>query len=206
MPISYIIIGITVAISLIAFSRSTLNERLMFIPYLVHKDRQYERFLSCGFIHTGFMHLAFNMYVLFMFGPMVEVYFNQAFGTLGKFIYVAFYVMAIIVACTPSFIRHKNNPNYRALGASGGVAAIFFAFILFNPASPLQIIFIPGINFPSVVFGGLYLLYEFYADFKMNDKIGHAAHYTGAIFGFIFPLILKPKLALMFVEQVKQLL
>ncbi len=205
MIISYSIIATTSLISLLALNNERLKERLMFIPYLVEKDKQYERFISCGFVHSSIWHLALNMWVLYMFGPDVEMYFTEWFNGFGGLMYVVFYFLAIIFSCIPAWLRHKNNLGYRALGASGGTSAIFFALILVEPLQEVALVIFPIFSFYVVVGGLIFLLYEFYADFYIKDNIGHAAHYAGAIFGFTFPLIFNYKIIFHFFDQVKTL-
>ena len=57
--ITYILIGITVLISLMSFSNETLMSKLIFNPYVIDKRNQYYRFITAGFIHADFFHLFF---------------------------------------------------------------------------------------------------------------------------------------------------
>lgn len=204
--ITYIIIGITVVVSLLAFNNEALKNRLMFTPSIIKKTGQYERFITSGFIHSNWTHLFFNMYVFQMFGPKVELEFQEWFGNFGNLAYIILYFGAIVFSCLPAWLRHQDNITYRALGASGGTAAICFALVLIDPLWDLYLIFLPGISFHAVYGGIAYFLYEIYADMKLKDNVGHAAHYTGAIFGFTFPIILNYKLIFYFIDEVKTLL
>ena len=123
------------------------------------------------------------------------------FGTLGPVYYVALYLLAIVVSGIPSFFKHRNNAYYAALGASGATSAIVFASILLYPTAKIGILFIP-IGVPSPIFGILYLLYSAYMAKQGADNIGHDAHFYGAVFGFTFPLMLKPALFLYFIDQI----
>jgi len=57
------------------------------------------------------------------------------------------------------------------------------------------------IGIPSYIFGIVYMIYSYYMSKKQIDNIGHLTHFTGAVYGFIFPIILKPELFLIFIEQ-----
>ena len=57
---------------------------LIFYPPAVTHNKQYYRFITCGFIHADFMHLAFNMFSFYLFGQMVERQFETIFGNGGK--------------------------------------------------------------------------------------------------------------------------
>ncbi|HMS52240.1 MAG TPA: rhomboid family intramembrane serine protease, partial [Chitinophagales bacterium] len=111
-----LIIGVTVLVSVLAFNNRNLFEKLLFSPFLVKKNNEYSRFITSGFIHANFMHLAFNMLTLYFMGKYVEVFFKVQFGVaVGSLLYVGMYLLALIAADLPDFSRHQNNPYYRSL-------------------------------------------------------------------------------------------
>ena len=138
-----------------------------------------------AFIHADFLHLFFNMYVLYMFGPYLEIYFNNH-AALGEFTFLIFYVSAAMFATIPSLYKHGNNPNYLSLGASGAISAIVFSYIVLNPLKELGIVLLPGIWIPGFIFGILYILAENYMAKKKYTNIAHDAHICGSIFGILF--------------------
>ena len=71
----------------------------------------------------------------------------------------------------------------------------------FLPMAPMGLLFLP-FRLPAFMFGLLYLGYSFYMDRKQVDNVGHSAHFWGAIFGFVFTLLLKPTLFLNFIQQI----
>lgn len=145
------------------------------------------------------MHLAINMFVLWSFGNAVENYLYPHFlGENSPMYFVALYFGGIIVASIPSYIRHKDDPRYSALGASGGVAAVVFAAIIF---APWQNLYLYGIlPIPQIVAGIGYLVYSWYKDKNATDNIGHMAHLTGAIWGFALTGLMNPALFGRFIE------
>lgn len=187
--ITYILIGITVLISLMAFSNETLMPKLIFNPYVIDKRKQYYRFITAGFIHADFFHLFFNMYALFLFGGIVENKLIDLFGINGIWIYLLLYISALVMSSTFSYYKYKENPHYNALGASGAVSAVLFASIIIYPSMKLMIMPIP-IPISSYILGPLYLAYSYYMGRNGKDNIGHDAHFFGAIWGIIFILIL----------------
>lgn len=199
MTVTYILIGITSVISLLAFQNAYWMERLVFYPYTIWRNKEWHRLLTGGLIHLDFTHLFFNMFVLYSFGSYIESAFVQIFGEAGLLIYVAMYVLALILSDVINLFKKRDDAYYRSLGASGGVAAVLFAFILLNPFGSLYMFFIP-IGIPAFIFGGLYLLYSIYMAKRESDNIGHLAHFTGAVFGFFFPVLLHPALMLRFFE------
>ena len=98
------------------------------------------------------------------------------------------YIVSGISGAIPIIFKYKNNAHYSALGASGAVSGIVFAFITLYPFAPLQLILIP-FSFPAIVFGILYLVSSFYMSKKNSDNIAHEAHIGGAIAGILFMVI-----------------
>lgn len=189
------IIIITVIISIAAWQSRPLLERLIFYPPAVQRG-QYDRLLTHGFIHADGMHLLFNMFTLYFFGRAIERFYINKFGSLG---FVAFYVLAIVVAIIPSYLRHKNNARYRSLGASGAVSAVLFAYILFAPWSTLYLFAIVPI--PAIVFAIAYVGYSIWADRQHGGNINHSAHLFGAVFGVVATIIIEPSIVLYFIEK-----
>lgn len=194
-----ILLGITIIISLLGFSNEMIQRKLICNPYLVHHHKEWWRMLSSGFIHADFMHLLFNMFVLYGFGQAVESYYDALFGVNGTANFIMLYLTAIVIANAPSLVKYKDATFYNSLGASGGVAAILFAAILFDPWSKIYLFGVIGI--PGIVLGPLYLFYEYRSGQRANDHINHDAHFWGAIFGIIFTIILSPKIVLHFIDQ-----
>ena len=201
-----IIIAINVLLSVIAFSRPEIKSALLFNPYAVKHQNQWWRVVTHAFIHADFIHLFFNMYVLFAFGSNIEMiftessYFQSYFPEIpfwgaarGLFYLFALYLGGILFATLPGFKKNSENPGYNSLGASGAVSAIVFAYIVLMPTTKMGIIFLPGVAIPSFLMGVLYLFYEAYMDKRGGTYIAHDAHFWGAIFGavFIFAINLK---------------
>lgn len=193
MNVTYLIIAVTCIISFISFSNQSLLGNLLFYPYRIWRNKEWYRLISNGFVHADITHLLFNMFTLFSFGPYIEASFENIFEIKGRMLYVAMYFSAIATADLLNLFKEKNNPEYRSLGASGGVSAVIFSFILLNPFGKLYLFFIP-IGIPAFVFGPLYLAYCVYAAKRGGDNIGHIAHFTGSVWGFVFPIVFEPRL------------
>ncbi|HEY1044899.1 MAG TPA: rhomboid family intramembrane serine protease [Bacteroidia bacterium] len=194
-----LILIITVALSLAAFNNRNLFDKALFRPYLIKHNNEWWRWFSNGFIHADYTHLIVNMLTFYFFGGYILAVFKGLIGPMGSIVFVVYYLLAIAVSSSYSYHKHKDNYGYAALGASGAVSAIIFSYILFNPFGKIQLYFIVGI--PAWLFGILYLWYEWYMGKKMGDNIGHDAHFFGAVFGFIFPILLKPETGLAFIQQ-----
>ena len=109
------------------------------------------------------------------------------------------YFSSIIISSIFSTIKHKNNPYYNAVGASGAVSAINFTFVFFYPWE--KILFFGVIPIPAIIFGAIFLIYSYIMGKRSADNIGHDAHFWGAVYGLIFPIIFKPELIKYFIAN-----
>ena len=188
LTITVIILLLTCVISFTAFSNEKLTNDLIFYPTAVTNHNQWYRFITCGFIHADFMHLAFNMYTFYLFGDIVEQSFMQIFGASGKVIYIIMYITSLAACLLPTYFKHKDDYYYRSLGASGAVSAVIFAGILLNPTMGMGIFPIP-FSIPAFIFGPLYLIISAYLAKKGHGNINHSAHIWGAVYGVVFLVI-----------------
>jgi membrane associated rhomboid family serine protease len=182
-----IIIAITCAVSFFAFNDPALLRRLILWPPAVERDKQYYRLISYGLIHADGQHLLFNMMTLFFFGRTMEGFFSDELGPLG---FAIFYVGGLVVSILPTFLKNRNNPNYRSLGASGAVSAVLFAFILLQPWAKIIVFVVP---MPAILYAILYIVYSIYMDRRGIGNINHSAHLWGAAYGVIFTSIMEPR-------------
>lgn len=190
--ITVIIIAITCIVSILCFNGTLNGNKLIFNAYQVWHRKEWYRMLTSGMIHSGWGHLFFNMLTLYFFGRVVEQYFSAAFGGVpGAVLYVMLYVSALAISSLGDLVKYRDNWNYNALGASGAVSAVLFASILFAPKMGIYIYLIP-IPVPGYIFAPLYLLYCWYMAKRNMDNIGHTAHFWGAVYGILFPIICKP--------------
>ena len=195
------IILVTAAVSVMCFYGMLNPNALKFSAYEVWHQQRWYQMLSYGLVHGGWGHLIFNMLALFCFGRVVEQYFTAVWGApLGDILYVLLYVSAIAVSTIWDLFKYKDDWSYSAVGASGAVSAILFASILFEPKMGIYIYLIP-IPIPGYIFAPLYLFYCWYMARRNADNIGHTAHFWGAVYGVIFPLVLKPEIITYFLSQ-----
>ena len=194
MTHTLLIILVTAGVSFFAFNNHQLYNKMIMYPPAINQG-QYYRLLTAGFIHADMMHLLFNMLTLWFFGNALENYMNSLF----PYAFIIFYLVAIIVSDIPSYLKHKNSSNFASLGASGGVAAILFAFIVLAPWQTIYLFFIPV---PAIVFGVAYLIYSQYMSRRGGDNINHDAHFWGAIFGVVAILIMDPNAGQRFLQEV----
>lgn len=195
------LILITVAVSFLAFNSEKFFNKSLFHPYTIKRQNQFYRYLSSGFIHADYLHLIFNMIVLYSFGRSVEMLYTRYYGEgMGTLLFLALYIGGIIISSIPSHLKHQDNPNFSSVGASGGVSAILFAVIFFKPIDNFYLFGIFGI--PALVFGIAFLLISIRLSRLSRGNINHDAHIAGSIYGFFFTFFLNPKLILIFFQQI----
>lgn len=200
LSITTVIIIITVIASLYAWNKPHILQRWIFNPYSVYTRNEYFRFVTSGFIHQDYMHLFFNMFTLYFFGNMIEQIYGYLLGTTGLVLYVVMYLLAIIVSSISTYIKHRQDPGYNSLGASGGVSAVVFSAILFEPTSNIYLFAILPV--PGFILGALFLVYSFQRAKQTRDRINHDAHLYGALFGILFTIIIEPRVIGSFFRQI----
>jgi membrane associated rhomboid family serine protease len=182
-----ILIGIIVANVLMSYIG--FNDLSFFRKYEFHvgsiRAGEQIRMISSGFLHVDMAHLLFNMLTLYFFAPVVISY-------LGVFSFVLVYFGSLIFGSLLTMLFHKEDYNYRAVGASGAVTGVLYSAILLRPDMMLGLFFV--IPIPAYLFGILYLLYSIYGMKAKNDNIGHTAHFGGAIGGYLITLLRNPQL------------
>ncbi len=82
---------------------------------------QYYRLLTSMFLHFGIVHIALNMYVLYLVGPSLE-------RAVGRLRYVALYLLAGLGGAATSYALGP--PNEQAAGASGAIFGLFAALFV----------------------------------------------------------------------------
>lgn len=142
------------------------------------------RMLTSGFLHVDYIHLLLNMYVLYIFAPVIII-------KLGIVKFLIIYFGSLLAGSLLTLTYHKNELYYTAVGASGAVAGIIYASILVNPGMSLFMFPLP-IPIPGYIFGVGYLLYSIYGMKKQIGNIGHSAHLGGAIGGYALLLLVFP--------------
>ncbi len=192
ISLNIILIIAIVLISLAAFRDSNLKAKLINNPYKVHRNKEYYRMLTSGFIHADYLHLFLNMYAMYLFGGVVEAYFQAYFPGMANFYFLGLFILGILVANLPDYFQKKDQPYYSSLGASGGVSSIVFASIILSPLTKLMLFPIP-IPMPAYIFAAIYVAYSIYMNKRQSDNINHMAHLWGGVWGVVFMVIIYPQ-------------
>ncbi|HAH24628.1 MAG TPA: rhomboid family intramembrane serine protease [Prolixibacteraceae bacterium] len=194
-----ILIALTVAVSYAAFKSPKLMGQLQFNASKIYYKKEYHRLFTHAFVHANWEHLFVNMIVLFSFGTAIERQFEYNFGNLHIMYYALLYFGGILVSNLYALFKHRKNYFYNAVGASGAVSAVLFAAIFFDPWN--MIYFFGILPIPGIVFAVLYLVYSYQMSVKQKDNVAHDAHFLGALYGFIFPVLLNPALFEQFIDK-----
>ena len=135
--------------------------------------------ITCGFLHANFLHLAINMYALWMFGSDVE-------RVVGPRHYLTLYFASLLSSsATQLLVAMTSTGVYPTVGASGAIFGILLAFGLLFPRRTI-VLLIPPIPMPAIVFVILYACLELFSGvFGTNQGVAHFAHLGGMIGAYL---------------------
>lgn len=133
--------------------------------------------ITCGFLHANFLHLAINMYALWMFGSDVE-------RAIGPRHYLTLYFASLLCSSATQLAvvsLMSSTGVYPTIGASGAIFGILLAFGMLFPRRTI-VLLIPPIPMPAIVFVILYALLELFSGvFGTDQGVAHFAHLGGMI-------------------------
>ena len=135
--------------------------------------------LSYAFLHGNLMHIAFNMFALYMFGSAIE----RVFGARR---YVAYYLVCVVSAAIAQLLTAAiTGAVYPTVGASGGVFGLLLAYAMYFPHSRIMLIF-PPIPMPARTFVFVYAVLELFLGVTGTEEgVAHFAHLGGLVGGYL---------------------
>lgn len=138
------------------------------------------------FVHGNFMHVFGNMIFLFVFGDDIE-------EALGRWRFLGFY-LASGVGAGLAFVLSDPSSTVGLIGASGAVAGVIAAYLLFRPCAPVTCLLglIP-LRLRAYWIIGFWAIWQFVdAASRTDDGVAYWAHVGGLITGAILFVVMRP--------------
>ena len=146
------------------------------------------QFVTHMFMHGNFMHIFFNMWSLFVFGPLLE----RLWGS-KKFLIFYFVCGLGAALCHELVLLSQPLSNIPTVGASGAIYGLLLGFGMLYPNYVLTLVF-PPVSLKAkwfvIIFAAIELLTGILGT---HDGVAHFAHLGGMLFGLILILIWKKK-------------
>ena len=138
--------------------------------------------ITYSFLHGGILHLALNMYALWLFGSRMEYMWAPKAFAIYYFVCV---IGAGLVQLIIATYAAKQGAIYPTIGASGGVFGLLLAFGMTFPNERLLLIFPPVVlkaKWLVIIYGAI----ELWAGVTGTVAgVAHFAHLGGMLFGYI---------------------
>lgn len=172
------LIGINVAVFLVQLITAAVGIEFTSFFALQRGDLFARPFtlLTSMFLHGGLFHIFINMFVLFMFGSLLE----QKIGT-RRFLYV-YFISGLLAAAVSSFIYSQ------AVGASGAIMGVLGVVIVLLPN--LMVLFFFVVPMPLWIAGIVIALIEVFGAFG-TGTVANVAHLVGMATGIGYGFYLK---------------
>ncbi len=125
------------------------------IPALIHQGQDLYTLLTSQFIHGGLLHIAGNMFFLWVFGDNIEL-------ALGHGLYALFYLVGGVVAGL-SHVVFNLESTIPSIGASGAIAAVLGAYVVLFPTRQVRVlVLVLPTRVSAVAFLGAWALVQFF--------------------------------------------
>jgi len=199
---TYGLIGMNVLVFLHEINLSNLQLEHFFQLYAVIPQElttnwfgEWTTLFTSQFLHGGWLHLISNMVYLWVFGNNIE-------DRLGHFKYLLFYLTCGFLAALCQWFINTNSV-VPSLGASGAIAGVLGAYLIWFPQSRITTLiflgfFITTINIPALLIIGIFFVQNLISGFaslqtaaKMGIETGgvaYWAHLGGFVVGSLFAL------------------
>jgi membrane associated rhomboid family serine protease len=149
---------------------SAVDPRVFFAPW---------QLLTYGFLHGSLLHLAFNMFALYMFGSAIE----RVFGNRR---YLIYYLVCVVSAALAQLaVAALAGGVYPTVGASGGVFGLLLAYGIYFPNNRVMLLF-PPIPMPARIFVVVCAVLELFLGVTGSQpSVANFAHLGGMVGGYL---------------------
>lgn len=161
-------------------------------PTEIMNGQEYYTLMTNMFLHGGILHLAGNMLFMWIFADNIEI-------LLGKVFFIIFYLAGGIFASIAHVLTNMDS-NIASLGASGALAAVMGAYLIFFPKSKVKVLVIyllRNVHISAVWFLGAWFAMQLFSSVSNigsdPNEGGTAwmAHVGGFVFGVAVAFVLK---------------
>lgn len=186
MNAALLIFAATIATSVLGlWWKPRIIDRCVFRPYWLVRRGEYHTLVTSGLVHKDFGHLLFNMLSYWFFAFQLQ-------RVIGGLAFLVLYVGSLVLSEVPTWYKHRRDPSYGSLGASGAISAVLFASIVYFPDQQLMILPLP-VPIPAPLFAVSYVAYSWWSSRQVRDGINHDAHLSGALLGLLFVAVYEPR-------------
>ena len=153
------------------FELSSSFKDLIFKPWTI---------FTYGFLHSGFFHLFWNMYLLYFSSSLL-------LNLFGNDIFLKLYFIGILIGGLTFILSYNFFPVFQdanpyMVGASAGVMSIFIFISTYSPELEVRLILF---NIKLRYLGIAFVLLDV-IQIPYGNSGGHIAHLGGAFYGFIY--------------------
>ena len=136
--------------------------------------------ISYGFLHEGFIHILFNLLILFYIGNLFLDYFNRKQFLVYYFLGIFF--GGLIFLLSYNYFPALKTKEVYLVGASAGVTSILIGVASLVPHYALRFRFIGNIK---LMYIAIVLVAIDIIQIPNGNAGGHLAHLGGALIGFL---------------------
>ncbi|GGB75889.1 rhomboid family intramembrane serine protease [Flavobacterium suaedae] len=138
--------------------------------------------ITYSFLHAGFLHLLFNMMVLYFSGRLFLTFFTQKqmFGL---------YILSAVFAGLVYIVSYNTIPLFthlgygKMVGASAAIMAILVATAVYSPHYQVRLMLIGTVKLWHIAI--VFILLDL-INVSVENQGGHMAHLAGALFGYLY--------------------
>jgi len=165
-----------------AMSGSDVMRHLTLVPVDVQRGQVWQ-LVTHAFLHGGFMHIAGNLYMLWIFGDNVE-------DRLGRARFSALYLLTGIAGGLGFMATHWGT-EINMVGASGAISGLMGAYLVLFPRTKLWFNFIVQVRLRAYWYMAIYVGLNLLLIFAKTSGIAWEAHLGGFAAGVVLALVLR---------------